>query len=159
VIYCTWVKKSKIMDLPYPSSHDFMKNIIGSFCKLSCCSGSQDFFYKKFSLNLILHYIRKLLCIFLAQTGPWKEDFKRFFPLKHVKNGLPYCGPSQPPGTMNVRKLILHYIRKLSCKYELFWPHGLRRFLNDSTLFWHLYDFLPFQALKRTWPFIRTRGP
>jgi hypothetical protein len=39
-------------------------------------------------------------------------------------NGFPYCGPSRPPGTMISRKLNLHYISKLSCKYDLFWLSG-----------------------------------
>ena len=38
--------------------------------------------------------------------------------------GFPYCGPSRPPGTMISKNLNLYYIRKLSCKYDLFWLSG-----------------------------------
>jgi hypothetical protein len=38
--------------------------------------------------------------------------------------GFPYCGPSQPLGTMISRNVNLHCIRKLSCKYDLFWLSG-----------------------------------
>jgi hypothetical protein len=35
-----------------------------------------------------------------------------------------YCGPSRLPGTMVCRNLNLHYVKKLSCKYELIWLCG-----------------------------------
>jgi hypothetical protein len=38
--------------------------------------------------------------------------------------------------------LNLHYIRKLSSKYELFWLSGS---LNDPTPFLHFCDYLPFE--------------
>jgi hypothetical protein len=37
---------------------------------------------------------------------------------------FPYCGPSRPRGTVVLTILNLHYIRKLSCKYDLFWLSG-----------------------------------
>jgi hypothetical protein len=40
------------------------------------------------------------------------------------KYGFPYCGPSLPTGTMMWTILNLHYIRKLSCKNNLFWLSG-----------------------------------
>jgi hypothetical protein len=40
------------------------------------------------------------------------------------KYGFPYCAPSRPPGTMMWTILNLHYIRYLSCKYDLFWLCG-----------------------------------
>jgi hypothetical protein len=49
---------------------------------------------------------------------------KIVFNVNACKYGFPYCGPSQPPGTMIWINLNLHYIRKLSCKYELFWFFG-----------------------------------
>jgi hypothetical protein len=48
-----------------------------------------------------------------------------FFKTNTCKYGFPYCGPSWPPKTMVWTNLNLHYIRKLSCKYELFWLSGL----------------------------------
>ena len=40
------------------------------------------------------------------------------------KYSFPYCGPSRPPGIMMLTILNLHYIRKLSCKYDLYWLSG-----------------------------------
>jgi hypothetical protein len=50
------------------------------------------------------------------------EDF--VFNLNSCKYGFPYRGPSRPPGTMIWTNWNLHYIRMLSCKYELFWLSG-----------------------------------
>jgi hypothetical protein len=47
-----------------------------------------------------------------------------FFNINRSEYGFPYCDPSQPPGTIIWRNLNLHYIRKLSCKYDLFWLSG-----------------------------------
>jgi hypothetical protein len=61
------------------------------------------------------------------------------FIIDTCKYGDPHCGPSRPPGTMTCSILNLHYIRKLSCKYDIFWLSGSwrRRFLNDPTpLLW-----------------------
>jgi hypothetical protein len=54
--------------------------------------------------------------------------------------------PHSNPGTMICTNLNLHYIRRLLCTSELFWPCFLRRrFLNDPTLFLHSCDYLPFE--------------
>jgi hypothetical protein len=58
----------------------------------------------------------KLACWF------WRGRF--FFNINTCKYGFPYCGPSKAPGTMICTNLNLHYIRKLSCKYELFCLNG-----------------------------------
>jgi hypothetical protein len=55
-------------------------------------------------------------------AGSGEKDF--FFNINTCKYGSPYCGPSQPPGSMIWTNLNLHFIRKLSCKYELFWLSG-----------------------------------
>jgi hypothetical protein len=47
-----------------------------------------------------------------------------FFNINTCKYGFPYCGPSRPPGTMMWTILNMHYIRKLSYKYDLFWLSG-----------------------------------
>ena len=47
-----------------------------------------------------------------------------FFNINICQNGFPYCGPSRPKGTMMLTILNLHYIRQLSCKYDLFWLSG-----------------------------------
>jgi hypothetical protein len=55
----------------------------------------------------------KLVCWF------WRR--KLFFNINICKYGIPYCGPTRPTGTMLWTILHLHYIRKLSYKYDLFW--------------------------------------
>jgi hypothetical protein len=76
---------------------------------------------------LILHYIRKLLCKLakgttLALTVLLKRRFlKTFFTCKIVSN---IVAPPDLSGTMILIDLILHYVRKLSCKFELFWIIG-----------------------------------
>jgi hypothetical protein len=40
------------------------------------------------------------------------------------KYSFPHCDPSRSPGTMMWTILNLHYIRKLSCKSDLFWLTG-----------------------------------
>jgi hypothetical protein len=62
---------------------------------------------------------------------------------------FPICGPSRPLGTLACTNLNLHYIRKLSCKYELFWLSGSGEdFLVTPP---HFCDYLPFE---KTWPWI-----
>jgi hypothetical protein len=39
-------------------------------------------------------------------------------------NSIPYCDPFPSSGAMILPKLILYIVRKLSCKFELFWPSG-----------------------------------
>jgi hypothetical protein len=52
----------------------------------------------------------------------WRRRF--IFNINTCKYGFPYCSPSQPLGTMIWTNLNIHYIRKLSCKYDLFWLSG-----------------------------------
>jgi hypothetical protein len=52
---------------------------------------------------------------------------KIFFNINICKYGFPYCGPSRSPGTMLGTILNLHYIKKLSCKYDLFWLSVLEK--------------------------------
>ena len=66
--------------------------------------------------------------------------------------GFPYCGPSRPPGTMMLTILNLHYIRKLSCKYDLFWLSGSGEDFSMKPP--HFCIFVIISPLKRTWPFI-----
>jgi hypothetical protein len=47
-----------------------------------------------------------------------------FFDISTSEYSFPYCGPTQPPGTMIWRNLNLHYIRKISCKFDLIWLSG-----------------------------------
>jgi hypothetical protein len=58
------------------------------------------------------------------EIGVLVLEKKIFFNINICKNGFPYCGPSRHPGTMMWTILNLHNIRKLSCKYELFWLSG-----------------------------------
>jgi hypothetical protein len=49
---------------------------------------------------------------------------KTFFNMNICKYSFPNCGPSWPLGTVMWIILNLHCIRKLSCKYDLFWLSG-----------------------------------
>jgi hypothetical protein len=64
------------------------------------------------------------------------ENF--FFDINTSEYGFPYCGPSRPLGTMLWRNLNLHYMRKLSCKYGLFWLIGSEDFEMTPTPFLYL---------------------
>jgi hypothetical protein len=58
------------------------------------------------------------------EIGLLVPEKKIFFNVNTEIYGFPYCGPFRPPGTMVCTNWNLHYIRKLSCKYELFWLSG-----------------------------------
>ena len=60
----------------------------------------------------------------LIEIGLLVLEKKIFFNINICKYSFPYCGPSRPPGIMIRTILNLHYIRKLSCKYDLFWLSG-----------------------------------
>jgi hypothetical protein len=95
--------------------------------------------YPSFQEDLDLHshnarYVcTKFDCNWPAGSG---EDF--FFSINISEYGFPYCGPSRPPTTMISINANINYIRKLSCKYDIFWlTSSRRRFLNDPTPFLH----------------------
>jgi hypothetical protein len=74
----------------------------------------------------------------LAGSG---EDF---FYINICKYSFPHCGPSRSPGIMIWTNLNLQYIRKLSCKYELFCLSG--SFKEDFQITPHHFcDYLPFE--------------
>jgi hypothetical protein len=77
-----------------------------------------------------------------------------FFNINICKYGFPFCGPTQPPGTMMWTILNLHYIRMLSCKYDLFWlsRSGEDVYITPP----HFCNFVIISPFKRTWPFIWT---
>ena len=60
---------------------------------------------------------------------------------------FPIVAPPDPPGIMMLTILNLHYIRKLSCKYDLFWLSGSveKDFFNKPTPILHFCDYLPFE--------------
>jgi hypothetical protein len=60
----------------------------------------------------------------LVEIGQLVLEKRIFFDINISKYGFPYCGPSGLPGTMIWRNLNLHYIKKLSCRYDLFWSRG-----------------------------------
>jgi hypothetical protein len=72
--------------------------------------------------ELDLYVCTKFDCNWSAGSG--EKDF--FFNINISEYGFRYCGHSRPPETMISRNLNLHYIRKLSCKYDLFWLYGSR---------------------------------
>ena len=71
-----------------------------------------------------------------------KKIFKDFSYISTCKNGLPYCGPIQPPGAMILTNLNLHYVKKLPCKFELFWQVVLEKKIFQ---FLHFCDYFPFE--------------
>ena len=78
----------------------------------------------------------KLACLF------WRRRF--FFNVNICKYSFPYCGSSRPPGIMMLTILNLHYIRKLSCKYDLFWLSGSGE-EDFSMTPPHFCNYLPFE--------------
>ena len=84
---------------------------------------------------------------------PAGSEEKIFFNTNICKYGFPYCGPFRPPGVMVLTILNLHYIRKLSCKYDLFWLSGSGE-EDFSMTPPHFCIFVIISPLKRTWPFI-----
>jgi hypothetical protein len=66
---------------------------------------------------------------------------KIFFQHKYV---FPYCGLSRPPGTIMWTNFNVHYVRKISSKYELSGPWQ-KIFLNDPTPILYFCDYLPFE--------------
>jgi hypothetical protein len=78
-----------------------------------------------------------------------QEFLKEIFPIEtNVNIFYSIVAPPDPCGPSFEQTSILNYIRKLSCKYELFWL--LRRiFYNDSTYFCISMIISPW---KRTWP-------
>jgi hypothetical protein len=91
----------------------------------------------------------------LIEIGLLVLEKKIFFNINICKYGFPYCGPSRPPGSMMLTILNLHYIIKLSCKYELFWLIGSGE--EDFSMTQpHFCIFVIISPLKRTWPFILT---
>jgi hypothetical protein len=53
------------------------------------------------------------------------EEILRYFPyIILCENGFLYCSPTLPLVAMILTNLILDYVRKLPCKFELFWLSG-----------------------------------
>jgi hypothetical protein len=67
---------------------------------------------------------------------------KIIFNINKCKYGFPYCVLTWPLGTMMWTILNLHYIRKLSCKYGLFWLSGSGGFQMTPP---HFCNYLPFE--------------
>jgi hypothetical protein len=72
-----------------------------------------------------------MICPFLRIMQNWFVDqmfhLKRFFPIYKCKNCFPSCCPSRPLGIIICTSLNLHYVKKLLCKYKLFWLSGSRK--------------------------------
>jgi hypothetical protein len=93
---------------------------------------------RSFGQFLILFTQGFVPSLFKLTTGSGDDYFQH-------KSGFPYCGPSRSPVTMILRNVNLHYIRKLSCKHQLFWLSGSceEAFLNYYTQFLHFCDYPP----------------
>ena len=79
-----------------------------------------------------------------------EEIFKDFPHRSRCRNVFRYCNPH---GTINEIKLILHYIRKHSCKSELWWYCGLWEESIEFTLP-YFCTFVIIPPLKKTWTII-----
>ena len=89
----------------------------------------------------------------LIAIGRLLLEKKIFLNINICQYGFPYCGPSRPPGIMMLTILNLHYIRQLSCKYDLFWLSGSGE-EDFSMTPPHFCIFVIISPLKKTWPFI-----
>jgi hypothetical protein len=98
----------------------------------------------------------RMVCTKLDWNWIWARCFilKYFFQYTHVKIASLFWSP-QPPGTIICTKMNLHYVRKLSCKSELFWLSGSRG-ENFSMTSPHFCIFVIISHLTKTWPFIWT---
>jgi hypothetical protein len=67
---------------------------------------------------------------------------------------FPIVAPPDSPEDDDLNKL-KHFVRELSCKYELFWLNGSRG-KNFSITSSNFCIFVIISLLKRTWPFICT---
>jgi hypothetical protein len=84
-----------------------------------CCPGGYDIIW-----NLLLHLNRKFLCKFehFWFIQSWRDFFYIILLLKkHLKLVFPQVAPTALPQTHNFKILIMHYIRRLLCQFELFW--------------------------------------
>jgi hypothetical protein len=76
--------------------------------------------------------------------------FKRFSPIYKCKIIFPLVSPTLILGTIICTSLnvhYVHYVRKLSCKYDLFWLSGSqgKHFSMTSPNFLHFCDYFPFE--------------
>ena len=77
------------------------------------------------------------------------------FSINICKYDFPYCSPSRLRGAMVWTILNLHYIRKLSCKYDIFRLSGSGKKYFQMTPP-HFCIFVIISPLKKTWPLIWT---
>jgi hypothetical protein len=108
-------------------------------------------------INLNFHHARNVCTKF---DWNWPDvSFKKIFFFQytntHYKNSFPSCPPPWSSRTIICTSLNLHYFRKLSCKYELFWLCGSQGKKN-SMISPNFCIFMSISPLKRIWTFIWT---
>jgi hypothetical protein len=92
----------------------------------------------------------RIICI-RFEIG-WLVLEKTFSNISVSKNAFPNCCPKfWPPGTMILINFNLHYIRKPSCKFDLFWPRDFEKKFK-----WSHPIFVIIFPLKMAWSFICT---
>ena len=156
-IYIIHVLESFHVNMTYSSSVVLKKKIfkwphpIFAFLWLSPLWRGSGPLFEQFRISFTQGWLMlSLIGIGLLVLG------KKIFYYKHIcKYGFPYCGPSRSPGTMTWTILNLHYIRKLSCKYDLFWLSGSGE-EDFSMTPPHFCIFVIISPLKRTWSLILT---
>jgi hypothetical protein len=78
----------------------------------------------------------------------WKRRFlKDYFQYKHMNRWFSYCGPIWPLGTMIWTNMNMNYVRKFSCRYEIFWPSNSWDFQMTPPL--AIFAFLWLSSLWR----------
>ena len=97
--------------------------------------------------NLNLHDIRKLSNKFQGFFPQWLLRFLKIFPIySHIKLWSPIVAPSYPRGH-DWNKLESPLYQEAFIWISAFLAQWfLRRFLNDTTLFLHFRDYLPFDG-------------
>jgi hypothetical protein len=107
-------------------------------------------------LNNLDSLYPRMIYTSLIEIGLLVLEKVLFFNINTCKYGFPYCGPSRHPWTMMWKILYLHYmyIRKLSCKYDLFWLSGSVEKKKEIINFKWPHPIFAFLWLSPRW-----RGP
>jgi hypothetical protein len=134
----TMVNEKKVCKWPYPIFARLWLNPPPPFLKR---------IWPFIWVNLNSLHVR-MVCTIFDWNWPavW---FKKVLSSILIKNCFPSCGPSRPMGIIICTSLNLHYVRKLSCKSELFWLSGSReeKFSMTSP---HICSFVIISTWKKT---------
>jgi hypothetical protein len=88
--------------------------------------------------KIILHYIKNFLAdLTFSGAMVLEKIFTDFSNINTSKNSFFYSGSTGPLGTMIFTNLILRYVRKFPCKFQLLSPSGFcyENFYNNYIFF------------------------